>query len=140
MALRRKLVVVADDFGIGPETDRAILELARDGLVTSTVLMVNSPHAEAAIAAWNRFGRPVELGWHPVLTCDSPILPAEQLPSLVDSEGQFRPLGQQARHQIGPCALANGEQCQDNSRQQQPAACAQQWRGEAPDRREICGK
>ena len=51
MALRRKLVVVADDFGIGPETDRAILELARADLVMSTVLMTNSPHAPAAIAA-----------------------------------------------------------------------------------------
>jgi len=75
MASRRKLVVVADDFGIGPETDRAILELARDGLVASTVLMVNSPHAEAAVASWNRLGRPVELGWHPVLTCDSTFRP-----------------------------------------------------------------
>ena len=100
MRTSRKLVVVADDFGIGPETDRAILELANAGLVTSTVLMINSPYAEAAIAAWNREGRPVELGWHPVLTCDYPILPAEQLPSLVDGEGKFRPLGQFMRRSV----------------------------------------
>src|SRR4051794_3689662 len=97
---RRKLVVVADDFGIGPETDRGILELACEGLVASTVLMVNSPHAEAAVNRWNRTGRPVELGWHPVLTCDAPILPPEQLPSLVDAAGKFRPLGQFMRRSL----------------------------------------
>ena len=65
MAGLRQLVVVADDFGIGPETDRGILELGAAGRVTSTVLLVNSPFAEPAIAAWNRAGRPIELGWHP---------------------------------------------------------------------------
>ena len=58
MARLRQLVVVADDFGIGPETDRGILELGAAGLVGSTVLLVNSPYAEAGVAAWNRAGRP----------------------------------------------------------------------------------
>ena len=93
MARPRQLVVVADDFGIGPEIDRAILELGAAGLVASTVLIVNSPFAEAAVAAWQRAGRPVELGWHPALTIDRPILPPERVPSLVDASGRFRPLG-----------------------------------------------
>jgi predicted glycoside hydrolase/deacetylase ChbG (UPF0249 family) len=100
MRTPRKLVVVADDFGIGPETDRAILELASEGLVPSTVLMVNSPHAEAAIRSWNRAGRPLELGWHPVLTCDSPVLPAERVPSLVEENGRFHPLGRFMRRSL----------------------------------------
>lgn len=90
----RYLVVVADDFGIGPETDRAILELGTQGIVTSTVLIVNSPFAARAVATWNKAGRPLELGWHPALTIDRPILPHEQVPSLVDATGQFWPLGQ----------------------------------------------
>src|SRR5437588_127944 len=44
----RCLVVVADDFGIGPATSRGILDLAAKGLVTGTVLLVNSPYAEEA--------------------------------------------------------------------------------------------
>ena len=71
----RSLVIMADDFGIGPETSRGILDLAVEGRVTATVLLVNSPHAESAVAAWDRAGRPVELGWHPCLTLDTPILP-----------------------------------------------------------------
>jgi predicted glycoside hydrolase/deacetylase ChbG (UPF0249 family) len=35
---------------------------------------------------------PVELGWHPALTLDRPVLPAERVPSLVDEQGRFWPL------------------------------------------------
>lgn len=92
MASPRLLVVVADDFGIGPATSRGILELAALGRVTATVLMVNSPHAAQAVAEWAKAGRPLALGWHPVLTCDAPLLPPEQVPSLVDAAGTFWPL------------------------------------------------
>lgn len=93
MGLARQLVVVADDFGIGPETDRAILELGAAGVLTGTVMIVNSPFAEAGVLAWKKAGRPVELGWHPALTIDRPILPAEHVPSLVDHDGRCWPLG-----------------------------------------------
>src|SRR5437879_4469372 len=100
MARLRQLVVVADDFGIGPETDRGILEAAAGGRVTATVLLVNSPYAEAAVAAWNRAGRPIELGWHPNLTLDRPILPPERVPSLVDPSGSFHKLGRFLRNSL----------------------------------------
>jgi predicted glycoside hydrolase/deacetylase ChbG (UPF0249 family) len=88
----RYLIVTADDFGIGPETSRGILELAGEGLVTCTVLLVNSPHAAAAVAAWKSAGRPVELGWHPCLTLDRPVLSASEVPTLVRPDGRFWPL------------------------------------------------
>jgi predicted glycoside hydrolase/deacetylase ChbG (UPF0249 family) len=89
----RLLLVTADDFGIGPATSEAILELATAGLVTSSVLLVNSPYAESAVELWRRAGRPMELGWHPCLTLDQPVLPASQVSSLVDGRGRFWPLG-----------------------------------------------
>lgn len=89
----RRLIVTADDFGVGPATSRGILDLAELGVVTSTVLLVNSPHAEDGVNQWNQRGRTLEVGWHPCLTMDSPVLPAEQVPSLVDENGQFHPLG-----------------------------------------------
>lgn len=92
-AQHRQLVVVADDFGIGPATTAGILELARRGVVTGTVLLVNSPHAAAAVRAWRQQGTPLELGWHPNLTLDAPVLPAGRVPDLVDADGRFRPLG-----------------------------------------------
>jgi predicted glycoside hydrolase/deacetylase ChbG (UPF0249 family) len=99
------LVVVADDYGIGPETSRGVLELALEGRVTATVLLVNSPFAEAAVAAWDRAGRPVELGWHACLTLDRPVLPPEQVPGLVGPDGRFHPLGRFLRRaQLGRIA------------------------------------
>ena len=58
-------------------------------LITGTVLLVNSPHAEAAVSAWRRAGSRPELGWHPCLTLDAPILPPSRVPSLVAPDGRF---------------------------------------------------
>lgn len=91
---KRYLIVTADDFGIGPETSRGILELAAQGIVTSTVLLVNSPFAEDAVARWRDSDRRLELGWHPCLTLDAPVLPPSHVPSLVTTAGRFPSLGQ----------------------------------------------
>jgi predicted glycoside hydrolase/deacetylase ChbG (UPF0249 family) len=92
MTTARTLVVVADDFGIGPETTRGILELAARSVVTATALLVNSPYAESAVACWRGAGRPLELGWHPNLTLDAPVAPPGEVASLVDADGRLRPL------------------------------------------------
>jgi predicted glycoside hydrolase/deacetylase ChbG (UPF0249 family) len=89
----RYLVVIADDYGIGSATSHGILQLAGRGLVTGTVLLVNSPFAEAAVQDWRRAGRPLEMGWHPCLTLDRPVVPPEQVPSLVGPDGRLWPLG-----------------------------------------------
>lgn len=94
MDSQRYLIVVADDYGIGPATSRAILELAAGGRVTGAVLLVNAPFAEDAVRNWRRAGTPMELGWHPCLTLDRPILPARRVPSLVGPDGRFWPLAQ----------------------------------------------
>ncbi len=91
---KRYLVVTADDYGIGPATSQGILDLAVQGRISATVLLVNSPFAAAAVRAWSRAGDPQELGWHPCLTLDEPVLPAGRVPSLVDDLGRFWPLGQ----------------------------------------------
>jgi predicted glycoside hydrolase/deacetylase ChbG (UPF0249 family) len=94
MDASRVLVVVADDYGIGPETSRGILELAAEGIVTGTVLIVNSPHALEAILCWRESQVPLEMGWHPCLTMDPPVAPPEQVPSLVGPDGCLWSLGQ----------------------------------------------
>ncbi len=90
---KRYLVVTADDYGIGPATSQGILDLAARGLVTCSVLIVNSPHAELAVRAWRQAGQPMELGWHPCLTLDRPVLPPARVPTLVDGDGFFWKLG-----------------------------------------------
>jgi hypothetical protein len=89
----RQLLITADDFGIGPETSRGILAAARCGAITSSVVLVNSPFAERTVREWDAAGRPLELGWHPCLTLDTPILPSGKVPSLVGVDGRFHSLG-----------------------------------------------
>lgn len=89
----RLLLITADDFGIGPETTRGILDAARWGVISSSVVLVNSPHVVDAVQEWKAAGCPVELGWHPCLTLDAPILPPNRVPSLVGPDGRFHSLG-----------------------------------------------
>jgi predicted glycoside hydrolase/deacetylase ChbG (UPF0249 family) len=93
MDASRFLVVVADDYGIGPETSRAILELAGRGVVSGAVLLVNSPYATDDVRKWRQSGLHLELGWHPSLTLDPPISPVWRVPSLVGPDGCMWPLG-----------------------------------------------
>lgn len=92
MDATRFLIVIADDFGIGPETSRGILELAARGVVTGTVLLSNSPHADSAVREWRRQGAVPEMGWHPCLTMDPPVAGADRVPSLVGPDGCMWPL------------------------------------------------
>jgi predicted glycoside hydrolase/deacetylase ChbG (UPF0249 family) len=56
-------------------------------------LIVNSPFAAESVRMWNAAGRPLEVGWHPCLTLDAPLLPPSRVPSLVGSDGKFLRLG-----------------------------------------------
>lgn len=89
----RQLVVIADDLGIGPETDRGMLELARRGVLGGVALLVNGPTAESSARSMLKAGIPCDLGWHPCLTLDKPVLSPSQVPSLVGPKGLFHPLG-----------------------------------------------
>jgi predicted glycoside hydrolase/deacetylase ChbG (UPF0249 family) len=93
----RYLIVVADDFGMGPNTSNGILDAAECGSVTASVLLVNSPYAASDVRKWRQRGCPMELGWHPNLTLDLPVLPAGRVPTLIGSDGQFLPLTQFVR-------------------------------------------
>ena len=90
---KRYLIVTADDFGMGPATSEGVLEAAACGAITASVLLVNSPFAEQAVRQWKRRGCPMELGWHPNLTLDSPLLGAAEVSSLAGPDGRFWPLG-----------------------------------------------
>lgn len=89
----RPLTIVADDYGMGRETSRGILDLAREGRITATVLIVNCDDAARAVREWQAARPDADLGWHPNLTLDRPLLSAEQVSSLVRPDGTFWPLG-----------------------------------------------
>ena len=79
----------ADDFGLTPGVNRAIIELHRAGLVTSTSLMARAGATDEAIE-FARAAPSLGVGCHVVLVDGEPVLPPEKVPSLVDARtGRF---------------------------------------------------
>lgn len=85
-------MVNADDFGISRGVNRGIVEAYRDGLVTSASLMANLPSAEDALTRATTCPD-LGLGLHLTLTAGRPLCPPDNVPTLVDPDGQFFVLG-----------------------------------------------
>jgi hopanoid biosynthesis associated protein HpnK len=87
---RRRLIVNADDFGISPAANEAILRAHREGILTTASLMVTGKaFAEAVTQA--RDHPDLGVGLHLVLADASPFLTPDQIPGLVRSDGRFSP-------------------------------------------------
>lgn len=90
--------------------NRAICELHRTGVVTSTTLMARGAAAEGAIALALTLPS-LDLGCHVVLADGEPMLPPAQIPSLVDPRtGRFFPtlgafLKRLLTGRIDPCEI-----------------------------------
>jgi predicted glycoside hydrolase/deacetylase ChbG (UPF0249 family) len=84
-----RLIVNADDLGISLGTNRAIAECFSRGIVTSASLLVNMPAWEEAVRI-AREHTALQIGLHVCLTSGRPILPARQVPLLVDGRQRFR--------------------------------------------------
>jgi hopanoid biosynthesis associated protein HpnK len=85
----RRLIVNADDFGLTSGVNRAIIELHAAGLVTSTSLMARAGATDEAIE-FARSTPSIGIGCHVLLVDGQPVLPPEQIPSLVDARtGHF---------------------------------------------------
>jgi predicted glycoside hydrolase/deacetylase ChbG (UPF0249 family) len=87
----QRLIVNADDFGLTPGVNRAIVELHSAGLVTSTSLMARASATEEAIEL-ALVTSSLGVGCHIVLIDGEPVSPPERIPSLVDLQtGRFLP-------------------------------------------------
>lgn len=86
----RKLIVTADDFGLAVPVNEAIEEAHRNGILTSTSLMVGAGAAEDAVARARRLGS-LRVGLHLVLVNGRAVLPKYKIPDLVDDQGEFLP-------------------------------------------------
>jgi len=84
----RYLICNADDFGLGRRISDAILHCHAHGIVSSTTVMANMPAAEYACDRAREFPD-LGVGVHLVLTAGRPVLPAREVPNLVDSDGGF---------------------------------------------------
>jgi chitin disaccharide deacetylase len=79
----RRLIINADDFGLAPGVNRAIVELQLAGALSSATLMANGPFFSPAV--YMAFAQPaLGVGCHVVLVDGSPCLRPAEVPSLVD--------------------------------------------------------
>lgn len=87
MAIR--LIVNADDYGRTPAVAEGIRRAHLQGVVTSTTAMMNMPGVEDALKLALKETPELGLGVHLVLTSGAPLLPVQEIPSLVTAEGRF---------------------------------------------------
>jgi predicted glycoside hydrolase/deacetylase ChbG (UPF0249 family) len=83
LAEMKRLIINADDFGLAPGVNRAIVELQQAGALSSATLMANGPFFSPAV--YMAFAQPaLAVGCHVVLVDGSPCLRPAEVPSLVD--------------------------------------------------------
>jgi len=82
------LTVTADDFGLSTSVNAAVEAAFRDGILTSTSLMVGAPCASDAVARARRLDG-LKTGLHLVLISGSPSAEPERIPALLDDRGRF---------------------------------------------------
>lgn len=83
-----RMIVNADDLGRTPGINDGIFAAHERGLVTSTTLMVAYKAAREAAECFDRYPS-LGIGLHVALSGGEPLLPARQIPSLVDGQGRL---------------------------------------------------
>ena len=93
--MEKRLIINADDYGLSRGITDGILLTHQKGILTSTSLMVNQPATDYAIS---RAAEVPELGIgiHLNLTQGMPVLPNDQVRTLVDNDGYFYSCGRLA--------------------------------------------
>ena len=85
----RYLIVNADDFGASEAITQGIIRAWKEGIVTSTSAQVNLPGALERIRTAHAANPALPIGLHLDITEGKPVLPENQVPSLVDESGNF---------------------------------------------------
>jgi len=85
---QKRLIVNADDLGLSHGITDAILQCHAKGIVTSASFMVNQPASEYAAERLRKYAS-LDVGIHLNLCQGKPVLPPEEVPSLVGPNGHF---------------------------------------------------
>ncbi len=85
---RCRLIVNADDFGKSESVNEAVIRANREGVLTTTSLMVNEPGCAVAVQLARENPR-LGVGLHLTLLCGRSALPPRDIPGLVNSESNF---------------------------------------------------
>jgi chitin disaccharide deacetylase len=84
----RRLIVNADDFGLSRSVNEAVVRAHREGILTTTSLMVNEPGFDEAVRL-ARENPKLGVGLHLTLLLGHSALPPGKIPGLVNPRGEF---------------------------------------------------
>jgi len=85
----RFLIVTADDFGLHEAVNEAVQRASREGILTAASLMMGAAATADAVRRARELPG-LRVGLHLVLVDGVPLLPAAQVPLLLDHSGRFR--------------------------------------------------
>ena len=85
----KQLIVTADDFGAAEAVNEAVQHCHENGILTAASLMVSGAAADDAVRRAKALPS-LRVGLHLVLVEGKPVLPATEVPDLVDANGNFR--------------------------------------------------
>lgn len=85
----KRLIVTGDDFGLAEPVNEAIERAYREGVLNTASLMVGGGAAADAVARARR-NPGLRVGLHLALVEARPVLPACEIPDLVDRDGELR--------------------------------------------------
>lgn len=119
----KRLIVTADDFGLSPEVNQAVIQAHREGILTCASLMVTGRAAGEAIALAREHSN-LKIGLHLVVGEGFSVLSKKEIPDLVDSTQRFSDrvvssgiryfLSKRAKHQLAKECEAQVERFLDS--------------------------
>ena len=84
----KRVIINADDFGLSPGVNRGILTAFREGILSSTTMLVNLSHFDEAVSL--AVANPdLPVGIHLSLLWGAPVSAPAAVPSLVERNGLF---------------------------------------------------
>lgn len=85
----KQVIINADDFGLSPGINSAVIQAHREGVLTSASLMVAGEAFKEAVEL-ARATPTLAVGLHLVVSDGQAVLPRKDIPHLVDGNGRFR--------------------------------------------------
>src|SRR5579871_1647522 len=87
--MSKRLIVTCDDFGADIAVNEAVEQAYTSGILTCASLMMGGAAVADAVERAHRL-KGLGVGLHITLADGKPVLPASQIPALVDRNGRFR--------------------------------------------------
>lgn len=86
--MKKKLIVVADDFGFSEAYNYGVMKAYQEGIVTVVSLMTNMDAASHAVKLASEFPE-INITQHTNFVSGHPVSDPKEIPSMVDENGRF---------------------------------------------------